>query len=182
MATAVSAPTGRLMKKIQCQVDGLRESAAGQQADGAAGHRHEREAADRLRPLHRRWELRGQDGQHDSGGERTAEALHEAGGDEQRAAPRQAAQRRGSGEDQQPGEQDGATPHEVTEAPRHQEEAAEGDQVGVDYPGQGRLAEVKVLLDRRERDVHNRRVEDDHQLCKQDGDKSGPAPPVAFEG
>jgi hypothetical protein len=41
---------------------------------------------------------------------------------------------------------------------------------------------VQVLLDRRQRDVHNRRVEHDHQLGEEDGDQSGPTPPVAFEG
>jgi hypothetical protein len=41
---------------------------------------------------------------------------------------------------------------------------------------------VQVVLDRRERDVHNRRVQDDHQLGEEDGDERGPAPLLAVEG
>ena len=52
-------------------------------------------------------------------------------------------------------------------APGEQQEAGERDQVGVDHPGEAGLGEVQVALDRRQRDVDDRRVEHDHQLARQ---------------
>src|SRR3954466_6715607 len=47
--------------------------------------------------------------------------------------------------------------------PARRKHAAEGDEVGVDHPGEARLREAEVGLDRGQRDVHDRLVEDDHQ-------------------
>ena len=40
--------------------------------------------------------------------------------------------------------------------------------VGADHPGQARGAEAERALDVGERDVHDRRVQDDHQLGDED--------------
>lgn len=58
-----------------------------------------------------------------------------------------------------------------------QEQAAEGERVGAQYPGEVGGAEVEGGLDMRERDVHDRRVEDDHELaCGDDGERHAGAP------
>jgi hypothetical protein len=54
-------------------------------------------------------------------------------------------------------------PTEIADAPGQQQQAAEGDEVGVDHPRQLALREAQVVLDRRQRDVHDRGVEDDHE-------------------
>ena len=46
---------------------------------------------------------------------------------------------------------------QVAEPPREQQQPAEGDQVGVDDPGEVRGREAEVVLDRRQRDVDDRR-------------------------
>jgi hypothetical protein len=48
-------------------------------------------------------------------------------------------------------------------SPSRQQQTAEGDQVGVHHPGQAGLGEAQVTLDGRQRDGHDRAVEDDHQ-------------------
>ncbi|MFI5866268.1 hypothetical protein [Streptomyces sp. NPDC051546] len=45
-----------------------------------------------------------------------------------------------------------------------QQQTAEGERVGADHPGQVGGGDGQVGLDVRERDVHDRRVEDDHEL------------------
>ena len=64
---------------------------------------------------------------------------------------------------------------QVAEAPAEQQEPAERQQVGVDDPRQRRLREAQVGLDRRQRDVHDRRVEDDHQRPEAQDGKGYPA-------
>jgi hypothetical protein len=73
------------------------------------------------------------------------------------------AQERGSGEDGQPGQEDAALADQVAQAAGEQEQAPERDQVGIHDPGQITLREAQVVLDRRQRDVHDRRVQDDHE-------------------
>src|SRR5690606_8186623 len=69
-------------------------------------------------------------------------------------------------------------------APSEQHEAGEGEQVAVHHPGEAGRGEPEVGADRRQRDVHDRRVEDHHELAgahqRQDqpggsGVRSGPA-------
>ena len=52
---------------------------------------------------------------------------------------------------------------EVAEPAAEQEETPEGEQVGVHDPGERGLREAEILPDRRQRDVHDRRIENDHQ-------------------
>ena len=56
---------------------------------------------------------------------------------------------------------------QVAEPAAQQQEAAEGQQVGVHDPGERGLGEAEVVPDRRQRDVHDRRVEHDHQVPRQ---------------
>ena len=95
-------------------------------------------------------------------------ALEEAGADQRALGGRDAAQQRRDREDDEAGEEHALSPDEVAEAPGEEQQAAEGDEERVDDPGEVALAEVEVLLDRGQRDVHDRDVEDDHQLRQAD--------------
>ena len=64
---------------------------------------------------------------------------------------------------------------EVCKPTAEEQGAAEHDRVGGDHPLQTRLREAEVHLDRRQGDVHDRHVEDDHELC--DDDQRERAPP-----
>ena len=57
-------------------------------------------------------------------------------------------------------------PQQVAQPAGEQQEAAEGQQVGVDHPGQRGLREAEVGLDRRQRHVHDALVQDDHQVAQ----------------
>src|SRR5206468_12283379 len=77
-------------------------------------------------------------------------------------------------EEEYAGQEDLAAADQVTHAPGQEQESAEGDQVRVDHPGEVGLAEAEVALDVRQRDVHDGRVEHDHQLAKADHDQGHP--------
>src|SRR5439155_3116679 len=61
------------------------------------------------------------------------------------------------------GKEDASPTDQVAEPPGQEQDTTEGDEVGIDEPGQARLSEAEVAADRGQRDVHDRRVEDDHQ-------------------
>ena len=63
-------------------------------------------------------------------------------------------------------EQHPAVAVQVAEPARQQQEAAEGQHVGVDHPGQRLGGEAEVGLDGREGDVHDVGVEHDHQVAE----------------
>ena len=66
-------------------------------------------------------------------------------------------------------------PKRSPSAPAEQHEAAERQQVGVRDPGERLRAEAQVVLDRRQRDVHDRHVEHDHQIADAHDDEGDPA-------
>ena len=76
----------------------------------------------------------------------------------------EAAEERGDAEQDQAGHEHAPPAEQVGEAAAEQQEAAEGQRVGVDDPGQVVLGEVEGAADRRQRDVHDRGVEDDDEL------------------
>ena len=67
-------------------------------------------------------------------------------------------------------------PIEVGEAAAEQQQAAEGERVGGDDPLAVAVGEAEVGLGGGQRDVHDRRVEHDHQLGEGD---DGERPPAA---
>src|SRR5439155_26984924 len=87
---------------------------------------------------------------------------------------RDAGQERRGGEDHEPDEEEPLTSQEVARAPAEQEEAGEDERVRVDHPLQAGLGEAERGLDVRQGDVHDRRVEDDHELRKADDDEYDP--------
>ena len=65
---------------------------------------------------------------------------------------------------------------QVRRPPAEKQEAAEGDPVGGDDPLQVRFGEVQGAADRRQRDVHDRQIDDRHE--KRDGEHRERSPPV----
>jgi len=70
---------------------------------------------------------------------------------------------------------------QVCDPSTQEEHAAEEDRVGGHDPLQALLAEVQVGLDRRQRDVHDRDIEDDHELRGDDHRQADPAPSVSSD-
>ena len=68
---------------------------------------------------------------------------------------------------------------EVAQPPAEQQEAAEGQQVGVHDPGERLLREAEIVPDRRQRDVHDRPVEHDHQVAEAEDVEGEPAGAVS---
>ena len=91
---------------------------------------------------------------------------------------REPAAERRQREERDPDQEQTAVAEEVAQPAAEQEEAAEGEQVGVDHPGERRLREAEILPDRRQRDAHDRHVEDDHQVAQAEDDQRQPAVPV----
>ncbi len=67
---------------------------------------------------------------------------------------------------------------EVAESPAEQQESPERQQIGVDDPHQRRLAEAQVVTNGRQGDVHDRRVEDDHEHTQAQHRERKPAAPA----
>ena len=119
---------------------------------------------------------RGEQGQHARGGERRADALQGAGGDELTGRLGEPAERGGDGEDRQPDLEGTQAPEDVSEPAAEEQQPAEGEGVGVEHPRQGGRAEAEVGVDAGEGDVHDGGVEHDHQLRDQhDRDAGGGA-------
>ena len=155
-------------------VERVGDDAAEQHAGGAAAREDEAEDAHRLRPLRRLDEQGHDQRQRDCRDDRAADPLHGAGGDELALRARKAAGERREREDRDPDQEQPTVSEEVAEAPAEEEEAAEREQVGVDHPRERLLREAEVVADRRERDVHDRPVEDDHQVPEAEDEECEP--------
>ena len=155
--------------------EGLGQHAAGEQPDRAAGRGHEAVDADRLRLLAWLGEHGDDHAQDHRGGQRPADALEEPRAHKHLLALRHSAQQRGEREQRKAGQEDVAAPDQVAEPSGEQQQPAEGDQVGVHHPREGGLREAQIVLDRGQRDVNDRRVEDDHQHPDAQHDERDPA-------
>ena len=106
--------------------------------------------------------------------QRSAEALEGTGADQHALACRKPVEQRGAGEDDEADEEEPLAAEQVAKASAEQQEAAEDEGVGVDDPLQAAVGEVEIGLDRGQRDVHDRRVEDDHELGETNEDEDDP--------
>ena len=178
----MARPIGRLTKKTQCQLSAwVRMPPASRPRDPPATETNTYALIARVRSLGI-GEL-GDDDREDHRGLRgRADALQEAGADQRTLARRDAAQERGGGERDEAGEEHPLAAGEIAEPAREQQQAPEGDEEGVDDPGEVRLAEVEVALNRGQRDVHDRDVEHDHQLRQADDHQRRPATAVRWGG
>jgi hypothetical protein len=155
----------------------LGQRAADEEAQRAAGHADEHVAAHRPGALGVVRELGRDDREDDRRRGGAPGSLEEPRDDQRRRRGRQPAQDRGDGEAGQAGQEDPPAPEQIPEPAEQQEQAAERDQVRVRDPGQAGGAHPEVGLDRREGDVHDGRVEDQHELPEQDGEQPQHATP-----
>src|SRR5262249_52461483 len=120
----------------------------------------------------------GQDGQGCGREQRRSQSLESTEADQRALGPGQAVEKRADGEEDEPCDENAPTPEQVGEPTAEQQHAAEEDGVRGDDPLQALLAEVEVGLDRREGDVHDRHVEDDHELGGNDQGQGKPSSSV----
>ena len=87
----------------------------------------------------------------------------------------QAVEQGGAGEDDEAGDEEQLPPEEVGGTAAEQEKPAKDKRVRIDDPLQARGGEMEVALDRRQRHVHDRRVQDDHELGDANDHQDEPA-------
>ena len=88
---------------------------------------------------------------------------------------REPARERGGREQAEPGQEHAAAAEQIAHPAAEQQEAAERERVGVDDPLEAVGGEAEIGLDGGQRDVHDRDVEDDHEL--RDGEDGEGEPP-----
>ncbi len=92
------------------------------------------------------------------------ETLARAGCKQSGRRARRGRRERRHGEDAEAGQEHPAAPEQIGGAAAEEEQASEDERVAGDGPADARAAELKVFREARQRDVHGRDVEDDHQL------------------
>jgi hypothetical protein len=97
---------------------------------------------------------------------RAAQALHGARHDQQHLRIGQAAGQRGHRKEREPRQEEPAVAIQIAQPPAQQQEAAEGQHVGVDHPDQRGLGKGQVGADGRQGHVHDGGVEHDHQHAR----------------
>ncbi len=143
--------------------DRLGQDPAGQQADRAPGGGDEAVDPDRLR-LFLRLREHGHDHAEDHGrSHRATDPLEKPGADQHFLALGDPAEQRRGDEYNQTGGEETLASEQVTEPAGEKQQPPERNQVRVHDPGKVGLGETEVVLDRGQGDVHDRRVEDDHQ-------------------
>ena len=168
---------GRLTYRHQRQVEVLGQDAAEQQADGAAGAGDG--AEDRRTPWRaRRASVKVVVSSDSAAGASSAPKMpwSGAGGDQHLEVLRGAAEGGGAGEADQADEEDRLAAEQVGYAAAEQQQAAERQGVGGDDPLPVVVGEAEVLLRGGQRDVHDGRVQDDHELGEADDGEDPPAP------
>ena len=163
-------------------VEQLGQRAAEQQADRAAHAGDGGVDPERLAALGGVGERRRQQRQRGGREHRGERALHRSGADEHVVALRGAADGGGAGEAQQPRDERPLAAEEVGDAPAEQQQAAEAQRIGGDHPLALVVGEAELALGGRERDVHDRHVEDDEQLGDADHHEDQPAAIVVGGG
>ena len=151
------------------------EDAAEQHAGRGAEAADRAPDAERDVPLAALGEGRREDRERRRRDHRRAEALERARRDQRRLRPGEAGEQRGEREHDEADQEQAPPPEQVGRAPAEQQEAAEDERVRADHPLQVLLREPEVDLDRGQRDVHDRDVQDDHELHAR---SAAPAPAI----
>jgi hypothetical protein len=159
-------------------IDRLGEHATRQQPERAARHRDEGVDADGLRLLLWLGEHGDDHPEDHRRRQRAANPLDEARSDQQALTLGERTKQRRGGEHTESNEKDAPLPDQVADATGQQKQATERDQIRVDHPRKVVLRETQVALDRRQGDVHDGRVEDDHQHAHTEHVEGHPPPPI----
>ena len=114
--------------------------------------------------------------------QRAESALERPGAEQHRLGGGGAAEGGGGGEAEQADDEGALTPPEVGDTSAEQQQAAEGEGVGGDDPLLVAVRYAQVVLGGGQRDVHDGRVEYDHQLRQGDEHQRFPAAGVGERG
>ena len=153
--------------------DVLGQRAADRRPDRERQRRDAGPQADRLAALSGR-ERRRDDRQGAGHHERAADALERAARDEPFLSRREADQRARAGEHDHAEQEHPAAAEDVAEPAARDEQHRERQRVRVDGPLERRDRRAEVVLDRRQRDVHDRVVEHDHEQREAHGRERPP--------
>jgi hypothetical protein len=115
-------------------------------------------------------------GQARRGEQRAAEPLERAERDQGARRPREPAEGGADDEDEDAEREDAPASEEVCDPPAEQQESAEDDRVRGDDPLEPVLGEAERALQGVQCDVHDRDVEDDHELRDDDESEGAVAP------
>src|SRR5512132_4415911 len=165
-----NAPTGTLTKKTQRQPSASVRMTADKRA---RSHRRSNSGA----PNGDRTEAVGAailvSDQRQCGREqrRAADALQAPGDVERRDVPGEAAKQRGAGEHDNAEHEQKAPAESVGESTRGQNQRRESERIGVDNPLKTGQVRGKSSLNARQRDIHDRDVEQQHERRHADGDQ-----------
>jgi hypothetical protein len=113
------------------------------------------------------------------GQQRRAHPLKRSERDQLARGGRDPVQQRGHGEQDHPGHEHPTPAEPIGQSPAEQQQTAKRDRVGGDHVLQVRCREVQVGLDRRQRHVHDRPVEDYDELRHHQQRQRVPATPTA---
>ena len=142
-----------------------REDAAEDEADAGAAARHGRVVRDRAVPLAALREARHEQRERGRSGDRCADALDAACGEQPRGALSRTGRERGQREEGDAGDEHAAPAEEVAGARSEQEQPPERERVGVLHPGQAGGREAEGVVDAGEGVDDDRDVEHDHQVA-----------------
>ena len=117
-------------------------------------------------------ERHGQDGKGSGRQKRGPQPLYGTGSHQPAARCRQSTEERGRGEDDHARHEDPAPSQLVGHPPAEHEKTTEEKCVGIQHPQQVLFGEMQAALNRRQRDVHDRDIENYHELGHTD-DRQG---------
>ena len=154
-----------------------RDDAAKQDARGRAAARGGAVDPERTVALVTLGERRHQERERSRREQRASQPLQRAEAHERARRPREAAEQRARREEGETRDEHAPAAEQVGEPAAEQQRAAEENGVRGDHPLDPRFREAEVRLDRREGDVDDCHVEDDHELSGDDESECAPAPP-----
>src|SRR6266478_4210158 len=105
---------------------------------------------------------------------RCSDSLHRTRADQEAGVRREAAGERREREDREADDEDAAAAEEIAELAARDQQGREDERVRGDDPLELRDRDVEVSLDRRQRDVHHRVVEHDHEEAERNRDQRPP--------
>ena len=164
-------PTGTLTKKTPTPRGDVDQQATEDEAQGRAADGDRGEQPDGPDPLAALGEQAGEQGERGRGSERAAGTLQGTRGEQQPGGLREPTGKRAEGEHRNAGEERALTAEQIATTGTEEQQAPEGQGVAADDPRQLGRGEVERVLDVGKRDVHDRAVEDHHQLGRQDDEE-----------
>src|SRR6266851_4253372 len=184
----VTAPNGSKRRRPDRDVevedvlpaDVTGQQAARDQAHGRAARRDGTPGAERFVALRTLREDVHHDRQRSRKHDRRPQSLDAAHHDQESVGRRQRAGERRGGKEREADHHHAPTPEQVRSSAAEQQESSEREPVRGDNPLQVRLAEVQLATDRRQSHVHDRQVDDRHEVRDREHGERAPAMHTLF--